>query len=241
MITAVIFILGLIIGSFLNVIIYRVSKGESIVLPASHCTLCGEPIKWYDNIPVISFIILKGRCRQCKDKISFIYPLIELSTALIFVLFFFKFSLTLILLKYLIFSSILIALSAIDFRCYILPNSLTYPLAAVGFIFSFFSSNFLYAVSDAAIAASGLYLIGSVVGKSISKEALGFGDVKLVFAITLFIGLKGIIFTLFFGSILGIAGALLFIKKREIPFGPFLSAAALFYPLLGNMIYHGLF
>ncbi len=236
-----VFIFGLLIGSFLNVIIYRVPKGESIVLPASHCTLCGKPIKWYDNIPIISFIVLKGKCRRCGDKISFIYPLVEISTAVIFTLFFIKFSLTLFFLKYLIFSSFLIALSVIDFSHYILPNSLTYLLSAVGFIFSFFlPPKVIYAIPEAVAASVCLYLLGAAVGKSVSKEALGFGDVKLIFAITLFIGLKGIIFTLFFGSILGICAALFVLKKRQIPFGPFLSIAALLYPFLGNMVYYGL-
>ncbi len=236
-----VFIFGLVIGSFLNVIICRIPKGESIIFPASHCTLCGKPIKWYDNIPIISFIVLRGKCRQCGNKISFIYPLVEISAAIIFTLFFIKFSLTFLFLKYLIFSSFLIALSVIDFSHYILPNSLTYPLSAVGFIFSFFlPPKVLYAISAAAVASACLYLIGLAVGKSVSKEALGFGDVKLIFAITLFIGLKGIIFTLFFGSILGICASLLVLKKRQIPFGPFLSMAALLYPFLGNMVYYGL-
>ncbi|GMT43737.1 MAG: hypothetical protein IEMM0003_0556 [bacterium] len=112
---AFIFIFGLIVGSFLNVIIYRTPKHESIVAPASHCTVCGSTIKWYDNIPVISFLLLHGRCRKCGETISAVYPAVEIVTALIFLIFYLKFSLTLPLLKYILFAAFLIALSAIDF------------------------------------------------------------------------------------------------------------------------------
>ena len=236
---AFIFIFGLIVGSFLNVIIYRTPKHESIVTPASHCTVCGSTIKWYDNIPVISFLLLRGRCRKCGETISAIYPAVEIVTALIFLIFYLKFSLTLPLLKYILFAAFLIALSAIDFFHYILPDFLAYPLMIIGLFFTFFLPPYTaWALVSAAAASLFLFMLGLIVGKSVGKEALGFGDVKLIFAISIFLGIKGAIFTLFFGSILGIIAAILIFRKKRIPFGPFLSLAAICYPFFGQSLFN---
>lgn len=233
------FIFGLIVGSFLNVIIYRTPKHESIIMPASHCTVCGSTIKWYDNIPVISFLLLRGRCRKCGETISAVYPVIEIVTALIFLIFYLKFSLTLPLLKYIMFAVFLIALSAIDFFHYILPDFLAYPLIMIGLLFTFFLPPYTaWALVSAAAASLFLFMLGLIVGKSVGKEALGFGDVKLIFAISIFLGIKGAVFTLFFGSILGIIAAVLIFRKKKIPFGPFLSLAAICYPFFGQPLFN---
>jgi len=233
----IIFIFGLVIGSFLNVLIYRVPRHKSIVTPPSHCARCGSTLKWYDNIPVISFMLLKGRCRSCGEPISAIYPVVELFTAIIFLVLYLKFSLTLLLIKYLLFASLLIALSGIDFYHYILPDVLAYPLIAIGLIFAFFNHNTLLLLLDAFGVSLFLFLLGIVVGKSTKKEALGFGDVKLIFAITLFLGIKGAVFTLFVGSVLGIAASVFIFRQNRIPFGPFLSAAALLSIFLSRAVF----
>lgn len=129
-----IFILGLCIGSFLNVVIYRLPRGESITLERSHCTSCGKRLRWYELIPLFSYLFLRGRCRTCHEPISLRYPLVELLTGIIFALLFLRFSLTIELVKYLFLSALLVAVSFIDLEHYIIPNSLIITGLAGGLI-----------------------------------------------------------------------------------------------------------
>src|SRR5690554_6056807 len=133
-----IFIIGLIIGSFLNVIIYRLPKNESIVSPPSHCPNCDKNLRVIDLIPVISFIINRGKCRYCGDKISWQYPLVELLTVFLFLSLFLKFGFNSIFIIYIILVSLLIVLSFIDIKYMIIPNKITYPGIIIAFILSFF-------------------------------------------------------------------------------------------------------
>ncbi len=225
-----IFILGLIVGSFSNVCIYRIPRNESIVYPASHCPKCRSNISPKDNIPLISYILLKGRCRNCKSKISLQYPIVELLTGLIYLIVYLIFGLSIQSLIYIILSSTLIIIAFIDLNEQIVPDVISLPGIVIGFIISFFVPYILFINSALGVLVGGgiiliIGLAGSVIFK---KEAMGGGDVKLAAMIGAFLGWRYIIISLFLGFFLGaLAGIFLIlskIKSREdaIPFGPFI-------------------
>ncbi|MGM0509267.1 MAG: prepilin peptidase [Fusobacteriota bacterium] len=232
-----IFIIGNIIGSFLNVCIHRIPRNESVVYPPSHCPNCGYKINWYDNIPIISyFLLLRGKCRKCKNKISIQYPLIEILTGFVFVAIFYRFGLTLPTIKFWIYGAILITLAIIDLKTYILPNRLTFSLIILGFILSFIDPRIT--IFHAFIGASVYnfpFLILFIFGKEIlKKDIMGFGDVKLGMGIGAFLGYTNFInFYMFFmlsfviGAVISLILMALKIKNRKdmIPFGPFIALA----------------
>jgi len=224
-------VLGLIIGSFLNVVIHRVPLGESIVFPGSHCPACGKAIPFYHNIPLLSYLILLGRCHSCRGRISPQYPLIEGFCAFSFWLtrYFFGFSLTAAFTA--VFICLLIALAAIDLKHMILPDELTLGGAALFFVYSFFNPDVsqLDAVLSgvgAALFFSGFFFFYIKIRKI---EGLGFGDVKMVLLMGLFLGLQRLVVAIFLASLSGLAVGVFFIifKKKNLtfalPFGPFLS------------------
>lgn len=246
------FVFGSIVGSFLNVCVYRMPMGKSVVWPGSHCPRCEKRIPWYDNIPFISFILLGGRCRYCKKGISFRYFIIELLTAVIFVLFFNRYRLSYDLFLYLVLACSLITAAFIDIKHRIIPDEISIGGIIVGFILSAikglnigpFSFNFNHAFNSLlGIAAGGgiIYLTGFlfdlVYFKLLKKPAIegetssmGGGDVKLLAMIGAFLGPQNAVLTFFLapflGSIIGIIN-LAVRKKHVIPYGPFLSLAAL--------------
>ncbi len=238
---AISFILGLILGSFLNVCIYRIPRGKSLVYPPSHCPLCKHRLSPLDNIPLISYILLRGRCRYCGGRISVRYPLVELLTGVFVYFLYLKFGLSTIFLIMLPFVLALIALSFIDFDTQRLPDAITIPIAIAGFILSFLPGP--PDVSESAIGLAGgfvlmlgVYYLGKLLFR---KEALGGGDVKLMAMVGAFLGIKGVAFSVFFGSVLGsIVGILYMMRsgRKIIPFGPFLSAGALIYLFLGDRL-----
>ncbi len=237
-----VFLFGLIIGSFLNVCIYRIPLGKSIVFPPSSCPVCKRRIKWYDNIPLISYILLGGRCRYCKSRISPIYPLVEFLTAIITVGVYVKFGFSIDMAFYLLFAYMLIVGSFIDFRYYIIPDRISLGLMVVGLIFGYLSHRFLFSLYGLIFGFALLYFV-AILGKLLfKKEAMGGGDIKLLGGIGAFLGIKGVLFVLFFSSLFGsIVGiALIVAKKSEmggrIPFGPYLSLAALVYLFFGQQI-----
>lgn len=232
-----VFLLGAVIGSFLNVCIYRIPRGESVNFPPSHCPVCKENIKWYDNMPILSYLVLGGKCRVCKSKISVQYPLIEAMTGVLFLLTYFKFDFSLLSLKFFVFISILIVLSIIDLKSYYLPDSLTFSLIVLGIAFAYITG---LTLEQAYIGASAyafpfilIYGFGEYIFK---KEAMGFGDIKLAAGIGAFLGYLGFYnlylwFTLTFviGSVISLILIGLKVKERrsQIPFAPFLSIAAI--------------
>ena len=231
-----IFIIGAIIGSFLNVCIYRIPKKESVVFPPSHCPNCGYKIKWYDNIPIISyFILLRGKCRQCKTKISLQYPLVELLTGILFLGVFIRYGNSILTIKYMILTGLLIVLSGIDIEKHILPDKLTFSMLIIGFVLSFFSEiNILYSFIGAATFSFPFMLIYGFGEDILKKEIMGFGDVKLTAAIGAFWGYRGfyslyVFFMLAFtiGAIVSLILIGLKIKTRKdiIAFGPFIAIA----------------
>ena len=253
------FVFGLIMGSFFNVCIHRLPSGESVVFPPSHCPYCKTHLRFYDNIPLLSYLLLLGRCRYCKSRISPVYPVVELLSGLISMLLFWRFGLTLQTLFLFSFLSALLVVSFIDIRHMIIPNVITLPGIAVGLLYSGLNTNW-YVVRDfsktgwsvvigtpimdslvgVALGAGMLLLIGGIYELVRKKEGLGMGDVKLLAMIGAFLGWKGVLFVAFASSVLGtLVGVLVMLYRGKdlgyaLPFGPFLSLAAAIYCFIGG-------
>jgi len=249
MIYVLIFIFGLCIGSFLNVVICRLKTKESIFIGRSYCPKCRAVLKWYDLIPVLSFLIQKGKCRYCNKNISWQYPIIEITTACLFLLIFnFKF---LIFKQFLIFNfinliyfwfivSILIIIFVYDLKHYIIPDKIVYPAIAISLLYSLFIiHNPLFNYLLSAFIASGFFLFLVFITKG---KGMGLGDVKLAFLMGLILGWPSILLALFLsffsGAVVGIGLIMLHKKgfKSQIPFGPFLSASTVFVLLYGSQL-----
>jgi len=233
-------IFGAIVGSFLNVCIFRLPKEESIIWPGSHCPHCKKPIKFYDNIPIISYLFLKGECRQCHGSISVQYPLVEGITALSSLLLIMKFGPSFAYLIYFAFVAALIVITVIDLYHQIIPDVISLPGIGVGLLASLLTSQISFSNSLLGILCGGgsLFLIATGYQWLFKREGMGGGDVKLLAMIGAFLGWKAVIVTILLGSLIGsITGIILMVSKGKdfkyaIPFGPFLSlgaVAALFY------------
>jgi len=247
-------VLGLAVGSFLNVVIWRVPRRESVVVPASHCPSCDAPLASYENIPVASWLALRGRCRHCGSGISARYPAVELLTAALFAAMGVRFHDSWVLPAYLVFTAGLVALSLIDLEHYVLPNRVLYPVGFIAVPLLFVGSTleddlgaFWRALLGGAVAFSVFYVI-----HVISPRGMGFGDVRLSFLLGCFLGWLGwwyVAFGLFAGFLYGaIVGVVLMVggkrkRRQHIPFGPFLAAGAMTIVLVGEPIvdwYRGL-
>ena len=233
-------IFGALVGSFLNVCIFRLPKEESIVWPGSHCPHCNTPIKFYDNIPLISYILLKGRCRHCHRPISFQYPLVEGITALGSAILFVKFGPSLTYLFYFAFLASLIVITVIDLHHQIIPDVISLPGIGVGLLASLILPKITLFNSLIGILLGGgsLFLVATVYQWLFKREGMGGGDVKLLAMIGAFLGWKAVILTILLSSLIGsITGIIIMVLKGKdfkyaIPFGPFLSLGAvisLFY------------
>lgn len=244
-----VFLFGLSVGSFLNVVIYRMPRDMSIVYPPSTCPACKNRIRWYDNIPVISFLLLRGKCRFCGSKISIKYPLVELLTGISAMFVYIKFGFDLEFLFYFYFVASMIALSIIDLEFKIIPDQINFGGLFVGLVFAAVNSikaqslePLVSAVAGAAAGAGFLYLVAFLYLKYRGIEGLGMGDVKLMAFIGAYTGWFGALFTIFFGSLTGVIVGVAVIKllKKdyyyEIPFGPFLAAGGLVYLFFGEYI-----
>jgi leader peptidase (prepilin peptidase)/N-methyltransferase len=258
---------GLVFGSFLNVCISRLPKGESIVLPRSHCPRCNHAIRWYDNIPVLSYLVLRGRCRDCHAPISPIYPMVEALTALVLVLTFRVYGLSPEFAKYSLFSMLLIVLIFTDLLARRIPHAVTIFGICLGLLFSFFipvddrplgwilrhrdifPSETVLSVAGAVaggLAGGGLfYAVGEAFyylgGKQ--KEYLGFGDVMLMLMVGIFLGIPLTLMTVLLGSLGGsiLALAMSAVSPRfrgyAWPYGTFLGVAAIYAVLNGNWLF----
>ncbi|PIV45836.1 MAG: prepilin peptidase [Candidatus Nealsonbacteria bacterium CG02_land_8_20_14_3_00_34_20] len=264
MLSVVVFILGLTVGSFLNCVIYRLKTGQNFLKGHSSCPHCLHQLKWYDLIPVLSFILLKGKCRYCKKPISWQYPLVELITGLLFLqIFNFQFSWTLSgglsvgllfnefsifnflnLIYYWLIVSLLIVIFVYDLKWYVIPDKIVYPAIIIALIFNFqFSifnqfSIFKFSILSA-LGTSIFFLAIFLISRG---KWLGFGDVKLAFFMGLFLGFPDILVALFLAFLIGAMiglGLIIFKKKglkSEIPFGPFLITGTLIALFWGNQI-----
>ncbi len=233
--------LGLCIGSFLNVVIYRLPRGQSLVSPRSRCTTCGYELRWYDNVPVLSWVSLGGRCRQCRASISAQYPIVEVVTALLFVLVVWLTPVGPLMISRLILVSVLVALFGIDLEHQILPNVITLPGIAVGLLFSVIAPpGWQDALIGAALGAGVLYGIAAAYYFVRREEGLGMGDVKMLAMIGAFLGWKAVLVTLVLSSFSGAAIGLALIAahrggmKLALPFGTFLAVGAVAAMLVGD-------
>jgi leader peptidase (prepilin peptidase)/N-methyltransferase len=256
---------GLLIGSFLNVCIFRLPRDLSVVSPRSFCPGCEKTIAWYDNIPLLSYVMLGTRCRYCKERIPVRYPLVELTTAAAFAFCVAELGVTLAAAKYAILSAILITLIASDVEERILPDEFTLGGTAIGLILSVivpmhdagFSGLFLPAGLDwrwrslaesalgAGLSSGMIWLVGWLYEKFRHREGLGFGDVKMIAMIGAFLGLRWALLTLISASLFGSIGGLayIFLTKKdastyELPFGSFLGLAALAVAIFGEVLRH---
>jgi leader peptidase (prepilin peptidase)/N-methyltransferase len=249
-------VFGLLIGSFLNVCIHRLPRGRSIVKPRSHCVRCRKTIAWYDNIPVVSYFVLGGKCRYCGRAISLRYPAVELLTGLLYFYFVATLGATAAALKMCVLSSLLVALIFTDLEKLLLPDQLTLSGTLAGLAFAAFvpvpditAQAFLWlagasvsgrlqwlteAAMGAAVPALFLYSGGWIFYKVRHKEGLGLGDVKLIAMVGSFLGMRGALFTLIAGSVAGTIIGYAYIKatgrdpgEYHLPFGTFLGAGAL--------------
>lgn len=233
------FILGTVIGSFLNVCIHRMPKGDTVLYNPSSCPSCKNKLKLYDLVPVLSYVILKGRCRYCESKINPRYPFVELMTGLIFIVTYYSIGWNLILIKYLFIFSMLVIISFIDIKHQIIPNKLVIILLiwAVGWQI-FFPKISLYQAGLGALLGGGLFFLAAL----ISGGGMGGGDIKFMFAAGFFLGLTSTLLTIFLASLVGgiIGASLMMLKLKDrkdpIPFGPFLSFAVFISSLWGEEI-----
>jgi leader peptidase (prepilin peptidase)/N-methyltransferase len=244
--------LGLIFGSFFNVLIYRMPRGLSIVRPGSHCTSCGRPIKFYDNIPVLSYLLLKGRCRSCHASISWRYPAVELLTALCLVSISLRYGWSVQTIAYGVLVLFLIPISFIDIDNGLILNRLTIPGFILGLILVVrLQIEIWYMAVLGALFGGFLILTISLFGKLLfRKESMGMGDLKLLVMIGVYVGFPNTALCLFYGVLaasLFIFYGIIFKKIRigdTIPFGPFIAIGTLVHLLFGEFIinsYLGLF
>jgi leader peptidase (prepilin peptidase)/N-methyltransferase len=229
---------GAIIGSFLNVVILRLpAENGSIIFPASHCPQCQHPLSWYENIPVISYLVLRGRCHHCHQKISLQYPVVELCMALLSAALVQRFGLSITAGGYFLFCAALLVIIWIDIQHQIIPDVISLPGILLGLIFSFVSPALNWKDSLIGILLGGgvLYAIALFYYLWRKQEGMGGGDIKLLAMIGAFLGWQSLPFVIFASSLSGsCVGILAMIKQRKggkarIPFGPFLSLAALIY------------
>jgi leader peptidase (prepilin peptidase)/N-methyltransferase len=243
--------LGLAVGSFLNVCIHRIPRGGSIASPPSRCPGCGHRLRWYDNVPVLSWAVLRGRCRNCRAPISVRYPLVELATMATFLVHLYTFDWTLLMAVRLAFACALIVLFAIDLEHHLLPNVITLPGIAAGLVLSALVPPGLGdAVFGAILGGGVLWLIGEAYFRYSGQEGMGGGDVKMLAMIGAFLGWKQVLVTLVLSSVAGSIIGLLVVATRRgsmkyaLPYGTFLAIGALVASLIGDHIvawYAGLY
>lgn len=223
--------LGAMLGSFLNVCILRWPREESVVSPRSRCPGCGQLIAWYDNIPILSWLLLRGRCRRCGTGISIQYPLVELGTALIWGALAWRYGPTLEALSGAIFGTILLGIAMTDAREYIIPDEFSLGGLAIGLALSLGGgfNGLLQALAGAATGFLLLWAVGALGTKIFQKDAMGGGDIKMMAMAGAFLGWQGVLLTVFLGALLGtlVFGPLALLgKEKQVPFGIFLSLGA---------------
>ena len=254
MIELFVFVFGAVVGSFLNVCIYRLPKGRSVVVPSSHCPNCGQKIRWSDNIPILSYLLLAGKARCCRAKISPRYFVVELLTAAVFLAIFVVFGVTARSFAYMAFVSGLIIATFVDLEIQEIPDEISIGglFAALALSVAFPSmlneagrgSAVLNSFLGALAGALMIYGIGMLGELAFKKEAMGGGDVKLMAMIGAFLGWKLVILTFFLAPFLGsVVGIIMKIREGRdvIPYGPYLSLAAVFSMFFGDRLLRLLF
>lgn len=234
-----IFIFGLIIGSFLNVVILRLKNGGSIILGRSKCPKCKKQIVWYDNIPLLSFILLKGKCRACHKKISWQYFLMELATAILFLACYFKFGFNLELIGWLVVASFLLIIFTYDLKYFLILDSVSIPAIIFIFLFNIWRGEDFKKLLISGIIISGFFLLQYLISRG---RWLGGGDIRLGFLMGVLLGIENGLLALFLSYLIGslIGVILLVIRKKTwksaLPFGPFLVAGSIISLFFGTKI-----
>ena len=233
-------VLGLALGSFLNVCALRWAQDQSVIKPRSACPGCGEAIAWFDNIPVLSWIVLRGRCRRCGEGISIQYPLVELATGLIWAGMFWAVGMEMEALRGAVFLTLLLGIAVADARFYIIPDQFSVGGAVLGFAFSFATPAITWQ-SSLMGALAGFFLLWFVAWageKAFKKEAMGGGDIKMMAMIGAFLGAWGMALSLFLGAVLGavVFGPISLKTGKLVPFGIFLAAGAAVAFVFGDAI-----
>ena len=243
------FILGGIWGSFCNVCIYRLPLEKNIIKGRSFCTSCEKQINWYDNIPILSFIFLKGKCRCCKSKINLQYFLVELVSAISFVLIYYFYGVSITTLLLIILTIFFIIIFFIDLKHYIIPNELTFPLMFIGFVKSFDPNlnqslfpNYINSLIGGLFGYSIIWLIIFFYKNLRKKDGMGLGDAKLIAVVGFWFGWFSIPFTIFISSLVALIYSIPSLIKQtrdmstQIPFGPFIIIGCLIYVYFANYI-----
>ncbi len=244
---ALVFLFGISFGSFFNVLIYRLPSGKSLLKPPSHCPKCDNPIRFYDNVPLLSFLILRGKCRHCGAKISWRYPAVEALAGILAVIAIYYFGFTIRGFEAALLSLLFVPIFFIDLEHWIIPDSLDLPWIPIGLAVGFLSGSFVNwsGALIGALVGGGVFALIMILGKvAFKKEAMGFGDVKLAAMLGAFMGWKNLLLILilasFLGSLVGVALIISSRKKTEratsVPFGPFLVTASLIAIYFGDSI-----
>ncbi len=232
-------LLGLIFGSFANVLVYRLPRGESIVMPGSHCPSCGHTIAWFENIPLISWLLLKGHCHHCGAAISVRYPLLELCMGLTWGYMAWHFGGGLELVMALILSAMLWVLTWIDLETGLLPDAITLPGIGTGIVFSLATGHLMDGAMGAVAGYGVFWVIAKIFFLLTGREGMGYGDFKLLAMLGAFLGWQALPFVIFLSSLCGaVVGSLYLLLARkhadtQIPFGPYLAASAMVFLLWG--------
>jgi leader peptidase (prepilin peptidase) / N-methyltransferase len=232
---------GLCVGSFLNVCIHRLPLKQSVVHPGSRCPDCGYALRWYDNVPVLSYAVLRGRCRSCTRPISLQYPIVEIVTAVIFVLHWYSFGPTVLLPLRLVFACALVVLFLIDLEHQILPDVITLPGIVTGVVCSLFlPPGPVMSIVGVLVGGGLLWAIAEAWFRLRKVDAMGFGDVKMLAMVGGWLGVKMVLVTFVLSSMLGgLVGAVLIGSRRadmatRVPFGTMLAVGALVASLYGE-------
>jgi leader peptidase (prepilin peptidase)/N-methyltransferase len=243
------FVLGGIWGSFCNVCIYRLPDNDSVITGRSFCRSCKNKIKWYDNIPLLSFIFLRGKCRSCNNKISSQYFLVELISAVSFLFIYFIYGLSVTTLLLIILSIFFIIIFFIDLKHYIIPNELTFPLMLIGFVKSFDPNlnqtifpNYINSLLGGFFGYAVIWLIIFFYKKVRNKEGMGLGDAKLMAVVGFWFGWASIPFTIFISSAVALVLVIPSLIKKtrnmsaQIPFGPYIIIGCIIYVTFANQL-----
>ncbi|MFD3156363.1 prepilin peptidase [Haloimpatiens sp. FM7330] len=248
-----IFVIGLLFGSFFNVCIYRIPREQSIVFPPSHCTSCSTQLKWYDLIPVVSYIMLKGRCRYCGEKVSIRYPLIEFFTAFLWVLIYYRYGYSIETIKFISLCSMLLIMAVIDLDTQDVYFSLSLFGIILGIIFICIECFMYKKVGFNIYPIISNYVLGGIIPAAIMMliviltKGMGWGDVEISFVCGLFLGIRYSLFMLLIAFILGgIVSIILIVSKRKskkdaVPFVPFIAVSAVLMSIYGDTIFNWYF
>ena len=240
------FIFGAVVGSFLNVCICRMPKEESVVSPPSHCPRCDYRIRWYDNVPLVSYLLLRGKCRGCGTHISLQYPLVELLNGVLTLALFLKFGPSVTFLALFLFCSALVVITFIDLEHQIIPDEISLSGIVIGFAFSFFLpwQTWLNSLLGILLGGGSLLLVAYSYQWLTGKDGMGGGDIKLLAMMGAFLGWRSVLFIIFASSLIGsvVGITMMLVQKKDsklaIPFGPYLAFGAVLYIFYGRQLIH---